>query len=82
MLYFLLPRYICQLHFLIVCFIKAHYLNRTVIFKDIDPIRDGRASGHIKITPDLNRFADSFLPFSNCNDIDPNTIDIVNGNYT
>ena len=74
-------RYTCQLHFLIVCFIQGYYLNRTVIFKDIDPLKDGITSFlGFEIRPDINRFSDSFLPFSpNCNTIDSNTIDIVEG---
>ena len=61
--------YLCQLHFLIVCYIQAYYQNRTVIFKDLDPsnvLDQPKFSGHIKVGQYLNRFTESFLPFSNC----------------
>ncbi len=65
--------YLCQLHFLIVCHIQAYYQNRTVIFKDLDPLKifkpgaKDKLGGHLDIIPNLNRFGESYLPFSNCN---------------
>ncbi len=47
--------FMCQLHFLILCFIHAYYQNRAVIFKDLQTYN-----------PDSNRFQDSYLPFSDC----------------
>jgi hypothetical protein len=71
-------RYFCQLHFLIICHIHAYYMNRTVIFKDIDPKNDSNLmTGHIKLSDDINRFHDSYLPFSSCNIVEPNTVDII-----
>lgn len=72
-------RYLCQLHFLINCYIHAYYMNRTVIFKDIDPkINSDLMKGYIKFSPNINRFHDSYLPFSSCNIVEPNTVDIIN----
>ncbi len=65
--------YLCQIHFLIVCHIQAYYQNRTVIFKDLDPLNllkpnvKYKLGGHLDIIPNLNRFSESYLPFSNCN---------------
>ena len=60
--------YLCQLHFLIVCYIQAYYQNRTVIFKDLDPLNvlDLTKFRFLKVGPHINRFSESFLPFSNC----------------
>ncbi len=60
--------YSCQLHFLIVCFIQAYYQNRTVIFKDLyDKQIKKKNSG-------INKFSESYLPFSNCNIIGNETV--------
>ena len=72
--------YLCQLHFLIVCYIQAYYQNRTVIFKDVDPLNIldlPKLSSHLKVGPHLNRFGESFLPFGNC-EYNPNeTINVI-----
>jgi len=51
--------YMCQLHFLTICYIQAYYQNRTVIFKD------WKAANELD-KQNFNNFQDSFLPFSNC----------------
>ncbi len=72
--------YSCQLHFLIVCHIQAYYQNRTVIFKDLDPLKifkpgsTDKLGGHLDIIPNLNRFGESYLPFSNCISIGNQTV--------
>ena len=57
-------------------------MNRTVIFKDIDPKINSdlmnKKLGHIKFSGDINRFHDSYLPFSSCKIVQPNTVDIIN----
>ena len=61
--------YLCQLHFLINCYIQAYYQNRTVIFKDLDTTNQldkKRFTHHLALIPNLNRFQESFLPFSKC----------------
>ena len=71
-------RYLCQLHFLIICHIHAYYTNRTVIFKDIDPkVNAGSLTGHIKLSDDINRFASSYLSFGNCDNVEANTVDVI-----
>ena len=71
-------RYLCQLHFLIICHIHAYYTNRTVIFKDIDPkVNAGSLTGHIKLSDDINRFANSYLSFGNCDNVEANTVDVI-----
>ena len=57
--------YSCQLHFLVVCHIQAYYQNRTVILKDLYGIQN--LGGHQEKNPRINRFSESYLPFSNCN---------------
>lgn len=68
-----------------VCFIQAYYLNRTVIFKDIDPniIKETKGKLKIKLPADLNRFNNSFEQFSNCSsDKDDEIVDFFKGyNY-
>ena len=61
--------YACQIHFLLFCFVHAYYQNRTVIFKDLDPTNEldkKRFTNHLALIPNLNRFQESFLPFTNC----------------
>ncbi len=48
----------CQLHFLLVCFIRGYYSNRTVIFKDLDPKKFQNIS--LKIDPNTNRFSNRY----------------------
>ena len=71
--------YLCQLHFLIVCYIQAYYQNRTVIFQDLNPLNVldvPKFSRHLKFGPHLNRFGESYLPFSNC-EYNPNETKIL-----
>ena len=87
LIFYIIIRYFCQLHFLIICHIHAYYMNRTVIFKDIDPrINSNLLTGHIKFSDDINRFQKSYSPFSSCSIVEPNTVDIidvcVNHHYT
>ncbi len=67
--------YSCQLHFLIVCFIQAYYQNRTIIFKDL---YDKNNQGGNQENNRINRFGDSYLPFSNCNIIGNETVFSIN----
>lgn len=54
-------------------------MNRTVIFKDIDPrINSNLLTGHIKFSGDINRFQKSYSSFSSCKIVEPNTVDIIN----
>ena len=52
--------FLCQLHFLMVCFTQAYYLNRTVIFKD---------SG----IESINRFQNSYNKFGKCSSYKSNS---------
>ena len=51
-----------------MCHIQAYYQNRTVIFKDL---YDKQIK---KKNPGINRFSESYLPFSNCSIIGNETV--------
>ena len=56
----------CQLHFLLVCFIRGYYSNRTVIFKDLDPKtfriqENANVNMSIPIDSNTNRFSNRYL---------------------
>jgi len=48
----------CQIHFMLVCFIRGYYANRTIIFQDLDPMNP---SNTIKLNPNTNRFSKRYL---------------------
>lgn len=68
--------YLCQLHFLTVCFIQAYYTNRTVIFKDLDPKTTYKHDSLIKFSTNINRFEQSYEAFSHCPLIENDIFDI------
>lgn len=69
--------YLCQLHFLTVCFIQAYYSDRTVIFKDLDPKTTVRHSSHIKFGPHINRFEQSYEKFGQCPSVENDIYDVT-----
>lgn len=48
----------CQIHFMLACFIRGYYANRTIIFQDLDPMNP---SNTIKLNPNINRFSKRYL---------------------
>ena len=71
--------YVCQLHFYIVCHLQGYYLNRTVIFKDLDPKVDKGIGSHIVLVSDINRFKDTYDFLESCS-YNPNDVLDVEGN--
>ncbi len=47
----------CQIHFMLACFIRGYYANRTIIFQDLDP---NSPCNLLDLHPNTNRFSQKY----------------------